>query len=49
MLLADDALSRRSAAWNIFHGDDLPKGLGAEEVEEHLSGVGVVAESPRTA
>ena len=36
VLLAADALSRRSPAWNIFRGDGLPTGLGAEEIEEHL-------------
>jgi len=35
-LLAADALDRRSPAWNLFRGDDLPTGLGAEEIEEHL-------------
>jgi hypothetical protein len=35
-LLADDALAQRSPAWNIFRGDELPTGLGAEEIEEHL-------------
>ena len=37
VLLANDALTETSAAWNIFRGDDLPKGLGDEEVEEHLA------------
>jgi hypothetical protein len=36
VLLADDALARRSPAWNIFRGEDLPTGLGAEEIQEHL-------------
>ena len=36
VLLAADALDRRSAAWNLFRGDELPPGLGAEEIEEHL-------------
>lgn len=36
VLLAGDALDRRSPAWNLFRGDDLPTGLGAEELEEHL-------------
>ncbi len=36
VLLADDALEQRSAAWNLFRGDELPTGLGAEEIEEHL-------------
>lgn len=51
VLLADDALAERSAAWNIFRGNDLPVGLGAEEVEEHLLGAGAEAtiDSPRTA
>jgi MMP endo-(1,4)-3-O-methyl-alpha-D-mannosidase len=47
VLLADDALAERSAAWNIFRGDDLPQGLGTEEVEEHLLDAGV--EAPRSA
>ncbi len=49
VLLANDALTESSAAWNIFRGDDLPVGLGAEEVEEHLLTEGVAVESPRTA
>jgi hypothetical protein len=49
VLLAADALDRRSPAWNLFHGDDLPTGLGAEELEEHLAPVLLPAESPRTA
>jgi len=51
VLLADDALAERSPAWNIFRGNDLPAGLGAEEIEEHLLGAGVEAaiDSPRTA
>ncbi len=36
VLLAADALDQRSPAWNIFRGDDLPTGLSAEELEEHL-------------
>lgn len=36
VLLAADALDRRSPAWRIFRGDDLPTGLSAEEIEEHL-------------
>jgi len=47
VLLADDALAERSPAWNIFRGDDLPQGLGTEEVEEHLLDAGV--EAPRSA
>lgn len=47
VLLTAEALERRSPAWNLFHGDDLPAGLGAEEIEEHLE-AGLV-DSPRTA
>ena len=36
VLLAEDALARRSPAWNLFRGDELPTGLSAEEIEEHL-------------
>ena len=51
VLLAADALDRRSPAWNLFRGDDLPTGLSADEVAEHLLGAGVEvkAESERTA
>jgi hypothetical protein len=41
VLLAADALDRRSQAWNLFRGDDLPSGLAADEVTEHLLGAGV--------
>lgn len=41
VLLAADALDRRSSAWNIFRGDDLPTGLAADEVAEHLLGAGI--------
>jgi hypothetical protein len=41
VLLAADALDRRSAAWNLFHGDDLPTGLSSDEVSEHLIGAGI--------
>lgn len=37
VLLAGDALDKRSAAWNLFRADDLPTGLSPEEVSEHLS------------
>jgi hypothetical protein len=47
VLLADDALAQRSAAWNLFRGDDLPSGLSADEVAEHLDLERV--DSPRTA
>ena len=46
VLLADDALARRSPAWNLFRGDELPDGLSADEVAEHLD---VRVESERTA
>jgi hypothetical protein len=51
VLLAADALDRRSPAWNLFRGEDLPTGLSADEVAEHLLGAGVEvkAESERTA
>jgi hypothetical protein len=52
VLLAADALDMRSPAWNIFHGEDLPIGLGAEEVAEHLLGAGIdlkKVDSERTA
>ena len=49
VLLADDTLMQRSAAWNIFRGTELPQGLGSEEVEEHLAGAGLGTETPRTA
>lgn len=39
VLLAADALDKRSSAWNLFHGDDLPAGLSHEEVEAHLDEV----------
>jgi hypothetical protein len=41
VLLAEDALSRRTPAWNLFRGDDLPEGLGTDEVAEHLERAGV--------
>lgn len=46
VLLADDALEQRSAAWNLFRGDELPTGLGAEEIEEHLPVEARVVERP---
>jgi hypothetical protein len=46
ILLAADALDRRSPAWNMFRGDDLPTGLGAEEIQEHLPVEGRAAEHP---
>jgi hypothetical protein len=50
VLLAGDALDRRSAAWNIFHGDDLPSGVSPDELNEHLDRVdGSAVDSPRTA
>jgi hypothetical protein len=52
VLLADDALAQRSPAWNLFHGDELPTGLGAEEIEEYLPRESlrpVEVDSPRTA
>ncbi len=36
VLLAADALDQRTPAWNIFRGDELPRGLSDEEVYEHL-------------
>jgi len=50
VLLADDALARRSPAWNLFRGDELPTGMSADEVAEHL-GVDDLRSvgSPRTA
>lgn len=40
VLLAADALDQRSPAWDLFRGDRLPAGLGADEIEEHLSTLG---------
>jgi len=50
VLLADDALARRTPAWNLFRGDDLPTGMSADEVADHL-GVDELRslDSPRTA
>jgi hypothetical protein len=49
VLLAADALDRRSAAWNIFRGDELPRGLSADEIQEHLPVDVRSIDSPRTA
>ena len=53
VLLAADALDKRSPAWNLFRGDDLPSGVGAEEIEEHLLDTELLdretVDSPRTA
>lgn len=46
VLLADDALEQRSPAWNLFRGDELPTGLGAEEIEAHLPVEARVVERP---
>jgi hypothetical protein len=52
VLIAADALDKRSAAWNLFRGEDLPAGLSGDEVAEHLLGAGIdlkKIESERTA
>jgi hypothetical protein len=50
VLLADDALARRTPAWNLFRGDDLPAGMSADEVAEHLGVADLLPVSkPRTA
>jgi hypothetical protein len=36
VLLTAEALERRSPAWNLFHGDDLPTGLSIDEAQEHI-------------
>jgi hypothetical protein len=49
VLLADDALAQRTPAWNLFRGDELPHGLSAEEIQEHLPAAFRSVGSTRTA